>query len=80
MATRTQSSSASFVKADAFLNISVVAADGSVHRLRKGIPLHTDNSLERSLINAMKSDPDLVLQVTADVLVVTEDNGEDIAF
>lgn len=42
-------------KAVAFFNIEVRAADGSLHRLRKGIALDPSNHLENSLINKMKS-------------------------
>lgn len=38
-------------KADAFLNLVLVAADGSEHSVRSGSPLHKTNLLERSIIN-----------------------------
>lgn len=63
-------------QADAFLNISVVAADGSEHRLRVGIPLHTTNRVENSIINKMLLDPEAKLTVVGSVYLVNDPSRE----
>ena len=73
-----------FKKADAWLRISFQDADGNVKKINNSdVPLYEDNILGRSLINAVKADPDFVLGMTATVHVVNAtplEEQEDVKF
>lgn len=66
-------------KADGWLNLSVVASDGTEYRLSSGIPLHVDKRLERSLINKAKEQPDMKFTLVGVVKIVEEEPADDIA-
>lgn len=65
-------------KADAFLNLKLVDAEGNVHTLPKGLPLFADSRVQRSLINAAKANPDREFTLTGSVWFPSEDAAEDI--
>lgn len=65
-------------KADAFLNLKLVDAEGNVHTLPKGLPLFEDSRILRSLINAAKANPDREFTLTGTVWFPSEDAAEDI--
>ncbi len=65
-------------KADAFLNLKLVDAEGNVHTLPKGLPLFSDSRVLRSLINAAKANPDKEFTLTGTVWFPSEDAQEDI--
>lgn len=65
-------------KADAFLNLKIVDAQGNVHRFRKGLALHLENRLDRTLINLVKANPALEFTITGSVIVVQDEPQDDI--
>ena len=80
MYTKKKDSSASsskkdFDKAVAFFNVEIPLPNGQVVKFRKGIPLGSDNVLERSVTNKELSEPGHVFQCTGTVHIV-EDNSQ----
>jgi hypothetical protein len=77
MATRTDSN---FVKADAFVNVSITGKDGTVHRMKVGIPLHADRKLDAAIIAAPSVLADALKdgRVTMTVHVMGQDDGKTI--
>ena len=65
-------------KADAFLNLKLVDAEGNVHTLPKGLPLFADSRIQRSLINAAKANPEREFTLTGTVWFPSEEAQEDI--
>ena len=70
--------------AEAFGNIEVEFG-GETHKIPKGAPLHSNNRVSRSLINAAKKraadGKEFSIQVTMTVKLVADESGlEDIAF
>jgi hypothetical protein len=78
MATRTDSSN--FVKADAFVNVSITGKDGTIHRLKVGIPLHADRKLDAAIIAAPSVLADALKdgRVSMSVHVMGQDDGKTI--
>lgn len=66
-----------YKKADGFLNLKLVTADGTEFIISTGVPLHSEKKLDRSIINAVKADPSKVFTLTGTVHIVSEDDGED---
>ena len=64
-------------RAQAFLNVSVKAKDGSLHRFNKGIPLYDDQLIGRSLINGAKAHMAELEEALA-LAAEAEDAGEDV--
>lgn len=64
--------------ADAYLNLKLVDSEGNTHTFNKGLPLFADNRLHRSLINAVKADPERVFELTGTVWIQPEEQAEDI--
>ena len=77
---KTVPAAAEYKKADAFLNLKLVAADGQEYNLPTGLALHIDKLVSRSIINAAKANPDRVFTLTGTVYVPAEEGKEDIAF
>lgn len=65
-------------KADAFLNLKFVDANGVEYKLSKGLPLHEAKALEASIINAAKADTEFTLNLVGTVHVVTEPTAADL--
>jgi hypothetical protein len=65
-------------KADAFINVVILDAQGNEHRLRRGIPLELSNLLERSIINKALADPSYKIELHGIVHVIP-DVSEDTA-
>tara|TARA_B100000929_G_scaffold108179_1_gene85701 strand:- start:8122 stop:8388 length:267 start_codon:yes stop_codon:yes gene_type:complete len=61
---------------DAYLNLVVVDAQGNEHRLSRGVALEISRKLDRSLINAAKSNPEAVFQLKGTVYVVDEEEQQ----
>ena len=74
----TKTTNSDMKKADAFLNLKLVDAEGNVHTLPKGLPLFADSRVLRSLINAAKANPDKEFTLTGTVWFPSEDAQEDI--
>lgn len=67
--------------ADGFLNLSIELPNGEIVKLRKGVPLDSDNRAERSLLNAAKNDSAFTVTLTGSVhTIVDETKTEDIVF
>lgn len=71
-------------RADGWLNVSVVDAQGNKHRISRGIPLDASTRIGRSLLNAaakaLEEDSELVLTLEGSVYISNEDSQEDIPF
>ena len=66
-------------KADGYLNLTLIAKDGSEHNFRMGIPLFRDRA---AIDNNLLNNPDIVDAFTMDNIKLTvhvmEDNDPDI--
>lgn len=65
MATRISASASSdsaWKKADAFLNVRVTGKDGKVYAFKTGVPLHSENKLDR----AVMANPDSIQAALAE--------------
>lgn len=62
----------SMTKADAFMNIIAIDANGNERKMRKGIPLEMSNLVERSLINKALADPNFTVEVRATIHIVPD--------
>lgn len=69
-------------KADGFANVSILDANGVEHRFSVGIPLDVQRKLDRSLINAAKSNSELKLNASVTIWVAPDEQEqmEDIPF
>ena len=78
-------------KADAFLNLNVVDANGQAHRLPKGLALYIKDKVSASMINAEKRNLDAAAAAGAEPVAITftltgtiwipqEDDGTEIPF
>lgn len=69
-------------RADGFLNVSVVDAQGNTHKLSVGIPLDIQRKLDRSLINAASANADREFQLVGTVWIAPDESeqNEDIPF
>lgn len=69
-------------KAAAFLNLQVRDAEGNLHSLRAGVPLHVDNQLENSLINAANTyGAEFTVECVGMIKVITpEEDKPEVAF
>lgn len=70
---RNQKSEQEFVKADAWLNLSITDKDGVSHRLGKiGVGLYMDRAADAALIKKMAKDPDFLGKITVSYQLVGE--------
>lgn len=73
--------SADFDKADAFVNLSLVDANGEKHSMNKGLPLHVKQWLNKQMIEAAKQNPDIEFKFVGTItLVVPDEERKQIAF
>lgn len=63
-------------KADGFLNVEIVAADGQKYRLHVGIPLSVDRRVDASLLRAAGADPDKEFTLTGKVWIAPDEDSE----
>lgn len=70
-----------FEKADAFLNLALVDANGKQHNMPKGVPLHVKQWLTGQMIEAAKQNPSVEFKFVGSItLVVPDEEREAIAF
>lgn len=58
-------------KADGWLNVAIVDAQGNEHKFPKGIPLYESTKLGRSILNKMEADADYAPKLVGSVVVTT---------
>ena len=66
----------SFNKADAFLNLVIKHGDKE-YRLRKGVPLHLENLIEKSLIEAHKGGEGFTVELVGTVQLANVELNDD---
>lgn len=73
---KSTSSAPSTKKADGFLNVEVISADGQKYRLHIGIPLSADRRVDASLLRAASMDPEREFTLVGKVWIAPEEGQE----